>query len=933
MKSTNDQISASDHLDGVPSLGRRRMLLWLALLIAIGLALWVQWPRLTNPNSIQDDFRGNYWFNLFQEPDLYPADLNPTNYRNSDLQLLGVEVGLLVDILNSVRGGYHLLFFLASPLIPPILFNKLLIFPLVLIAAYYAFRIGQELKEEWTGFALAVAFVVFNLAAADTISVAAGLPRSFASPILLALIYYLMMRRYLAAGIVVAVAGIIYAPVFVLSLATFVLAVLEAIKAGRIKFRLSWQIVLPLLALGAVSLVMLPRIAGIVSNFWINLTTNSTAWGLLSDPTYGPGGRYRLFREYPFVGLGGIFTRIGPFWQATVLFFLALGTWLLVPRRERIFPIALRQLLIAAVACFAFAWAAIILASSLTLYYPSRYLRATLPIVFLIFTVTNLEQALASARLRFESLTPALRLTTLLVLATWTVTLAFLLGQHLSPFLNTIPNRRVAWLLLFASAFSIGALSLFIFGSVQVDQEPGKLSGSRRPVTILVICLLAVFGAFYTVGPSQQHNYIPLSNSQLEFLDFVQTLPKDVKFASSSCLLENIPMVARRQVLWDCEDRPNEVLITDTLKATYAQSLDEVFNFCQQYKVDYFVIEKKALEESRIQRRNYFSEPYNSILNAAVTSQAGYVLEDIPDRMRVYEDENVIVMQCKLDDMGELASQATQVDGVGILALDEISDTVSQSGEVEMTVKWRADKELPADYDVCFSVKDRSGENRQKVCESLSPDMPASQWSISEVRYETYDFRLSPYLESGDYSIVATVNSGEESGNSSGIVLGEITYAALPRTFNTAEINPETDYDAIWDDVIGLANYDVSESKSNTLELNVRWHALRRMAESYKIFLHLREAGTDVIAGQVDRVPRNWAYPTNWWEANEIISDTLSMSLDDLGLGRFELWLGFYNEESGERLPLADLIDPTLPIEGEAVKIHEFERSDLGRKD
>jgi hypothetical protein len=105
------------------------------------------------------------------------------------------------------------------------------------------------------------------------------------------------------------------------------------------------------------------------------------------------------------------------------------------------------------------------------------------------------------------------------------------------------------------------------------------------------------------------------------------------------------------------------------------------------------------------------------------------------------------------------------------------------------------------------------------------------------------------------------------------------------------------------------------------------------MAESYKIFLHLREAGTDVIAGQVDRVPRNWAYPTNWWEANEIISDTLSMSLDDLGLGRFELWLGFYNEESGERLPLADLIDPTLPIEGEAVKIHEFERSDLGRKD
>ena len=71
---------------------------------------------------------------------------------------------------------------------------------------------------------------------------------------------------------------------------------------------------------------------------------------------------------------------------------------------ERILPKALKQLLIAAVACFAFAWAAIILASTLTLYYPSRYLRATLPLVFIIFTVTNLEQALAISSLTIRKL-------------------------------------------------------------------------------------------------------------------------------------------------------------------------------------------------------------------------------------------------------------------------------------------------------------------------------------------------------------------------------------------------------------------------------------------------------------------------------------------------------------------------------------------------
>lgn len=106
----------------------------------------------------------------------------------------------------------------------------------------------------------------------------------------------------------------------------------------------------------------------------------------------------------------------------------------------------------------------------------------------------------------------------------------------------------------------------------------------------------------------------------------------------------------------------------------------------------------------------------------------------------------------------------------------------------------------------------------------------------------------------------------------------------------------------------------------------MRWHALQRLPESYKVFAHLRIADTDEIVGQVDTIPRNWTYPTNWWEANEIITDTLSIPMTDLDKGRFELWLGFYNEESWERLPLANLIDPNLSIKDEAVQIYEFQQ-------
>jgi hypothetical protein len=249
-----------------------------------------------------------------------------------------------------------------------------------------------------------------------------------------------------------------------------------------------------------------------------------------------------------------------------------------------------------------------------------------------------------------------------------------------------------------------------------------------------------------------------------------------------------------------------------------------------------------------------------------------------------------------------------------------------------MTVKWIADQEMLADYDVCFSVKDRAGESRQKVCEPLSPHLPTSQWQIPEIRYETYKFRISPYLESGDYSIVASVSSGEETDSGDGIVMGEIAYSALPRTFGPADIDPQSAY-AIWGDVIALVDFAVTESESNTLDLDVRWHALERMHESYKVFAQLRREGTNEIVGQIDTIPRNWTYPTDWWEANEIITDTLSIPLNDLGPGRFELWLGFYIEESGERLPLTDLISLALSTKEEAVKIDEFEQSDLGRND
>lgn len=89
----------------------------------------------------------------------------------------------------------------------------------------------------------------------------------------------------------------------------------------------------------------------------------------------------------------------------------------------------------------------------------------------------------------------------------------------------------------------------------------------------------------------------------------------------------------------------------------------------------------------------------------------------------------------------------------------------------------------------------------------------------------------------------------------------------------------------------------------DTLDLTLYWQALDTMGESYKVFVHLIDQRGQ-IAGQVDGIPVNWTYPTDWWEPREIIEDGYRIVIDEnVGRGEFSLQVGMYLE-GGERLPV-----------------------------
>jgi hypothetical protein len=74
------------------------------------------------------------------------------------------------------------------------------------------------------------------------------------------------------------------------------------------------------------------------------------------------------------------------------------------------------------------------------------------------------------------------------------------------------------------------------------------------------------------------------------------------------------------------------------------------------------------------------------------------------------------------------------------------------------------------------------------------------------------------------------------------------------------------------------------------------------MDVSYKVFVHLIDLTTGAIVAQDDVVPRRWTYPTTWWERDEVVEDTVALSLDGVSPGQYRLLVGLYDPEAGQRL-------------------------------
>ena len=137
---------------------------------------------------------------------------------------------------------------------------------------------------------------------------------------------------------------------------------------------------------------------------------------------------------------------------------------------------------------------------------------------------------------------------------------------------------------------------------------------------------------------------------------------------------------------------------------------------------------------------------------------------------------------------------------------------------------------------------------------------------------------------------------------------------------------------AIFSDVaelLGAATAPGQLRPGEVVYVTLQWKALVPSPVSYTVFTQLISADGQWVAGS-DRVPVHGRWPTNSWKPDQLIIDHHGILVPaHVPDGYYEVWVGLYDVETGERLSVAD--SDLVSIEGVIVaRQSDYDALELG---
>lgn len=231
---------------------------------------------------------------------------------------------------------------------------------------------------------------------------------------------------------------------------------------------------------------------------------------------------------------------------------------------------------------------------------------------------------------------------------------------------------------------------------------------------------------------------------------------------------------------------------------------------------------------------------------------------------------------------------------------------------------WWCTLETPTtDYRWRLQIVDDAGQVVKQSSGPLTrPDYPPTGWQPGELimgqaqivvpaeaEGDSYELRLSLLPPDSDEAVRSSWPFGRQFTS-----LGKV--AVLPWSMTT-EVPPLAHpLRADFGDpaIIEMQGFDISADQAvpgDVVDLELFWRSLSSdISTSYTVFVHLADESEQIFA-QGDGKPVGGIRPTTSWRRDEVLVDGHAVPLPaDIPPGTYNLWIGFYDLETRERLPV-----------------------------
>lgn len=243
------------------------------------------------------------------------------------------------------------------------------------------------------------------------------------------------------------------------------------------------------------------------------------------------------------------------------------------------------------------------------------------------------------------------------------------------------------------------------------------------------------------------------------------------------------------------------------------------------------------------------------------------------------------------------------------------------SDTLEIHVYWRALAKMERNYTLRWQILDAQGQVHATA--ELYPgwgNYATSLWVPEQVFRDTYRIRIPDDMPSPGMGLVALTVLDAENDAPLAATDPQRQFLGLQfrlRPFKmTAGMTigaTETGAEYVLGEKMALiARQAQADPATGTVSLRLTWQALARMDKDYVAFIHVVDGSGNTV-WQIDRQPRDGAYPTSLWDVGEMVDDPIVIPMPDgVGARTYRLHLGVYDPDTGERLLTFDLFGRRL---------------------